>query len=176
MSHFLTKTCPRRYAYFFYMVSWVPIVGALIFSLTSGSMGLRKAQVRVTRNHRNCVDAALGTMRLTGMVRTGPCTQPSVGAPAARHRGAPRARRRAPTRVQDGRKKGTKSSAFSGPPEALVGEGQTTWDHKIEVFRPHAPPCEGSDEGHASTAATRARDAEGPPRLLHHSAASALRP
>ena len=75
-----------------------------------------------------------------------------------------------------GRRQRRKSSAFSGRRGGPALTRPSTCIHMMEVVRPHRPPCDGSDEGHASTGATRTRDAEGPPRLPHHIAASALRP
>ena len=73
-------------------------------------------------------------------------------------------------------KKDMKSSAFSGRPEALAGGRQSTRVHEIELFTPPHHPYDTADEEHASTARARTRNAEGPPRLPHHTAPCTLLP
>ena len=78
--------------------------------------------------------------------------------------------------VSAGLKEIAESSAFSGRPEALAGGRQSTRVHEIELFTPPHHPYDTSDEEHASTGGARTRDAEGPPRLPHHTAPCALLP
>ena len=66
-----------------------------------------------------------------------------------------------------------KSSAFLRGRKWPSASGQATCSHIHSLIGPYLPPCDVSEEGHASTAPARTPNAQGPRRLPHHIAAGA---
>ena len=78
--------------------------------------------------------------------------------------------------VSAGLKEIAESSAIFGTEIGASSSGSATCSHEIELFTPPHHPYDTADEEHASTARARTRNAEGPPRLPHHTAPCTLLP